>query len=406
MVNAEAGSDKCLGSSGTRSHPVPVQPVERRSSYNRRVKIGIDARALAGERTGIGVYTENVARGLARLDGNRVALFTPRPIERPPAMPEAVSLHAGRRGPGTQWLHARLPAALQREGCEVLLAALTIAPARSPVPTVPVVHDLTPLTHPEWHRRRTVTAFLPWIEKTIGRASRLIAVSRATARELEALFPESRGRVDVVENGVDERFRAGGDDSSRREVRRIYSQGRPFILYLGTLEPRKNVLRLVGACERLWRKRRAWPDLMLAGGAGWKSGPLLARIGRSPFRDKIHRVGYVPPSAAPDLYRSAEVFCYPSLAEGFGLPVLEAMACGVPAVVSTAPALLEIAGEAALSAPAEDEEALAAALERLLEDPPLRAELSARGLRRAAQYPWGECARKTAGALTAACAAG
>ena len=369
------------------------------------MKIGIDARALDGERTGIGVYTENVARGLAGLNGNRVALFTPRPVERPAGMPEEVSLHPGRRGPGTLWLHARLPAALEREGCDVLLAALTIAPARTSVPTVPVVHDLTPLTHPEWHRRKTVAAFVPWIEKTIGSASRLIAVSHATAREIEALFPESRGRVDVVENGVGDPYRAGGDETSLQQVRATYSRGRPFILYLGTLEPRKNVLRLLGACERLWRRKRAWPDLMLAGGAGWKSGPLLARIGRSPFRDKIHRVGYVPPSQAPDLYRSAEVFCYPSLAEGFGLPVLEAMACGVPAVISTAPALVEVAGDAALSAPPEDEEALAAALERLLEDRPLREELAARGLRRAARFPWGECARKTAGTLSAACAA-
>lgn len=370
------------------------------------MKIGIDARALAGERTGIGVYTESVARGLAGLDGHRVILFTPRPIDPPPRMPPNVSLRAGHSRLGTLWLHTRLSGALDREGCDVLLAALTIAPGRGAVPVVPVVHDLTPLTHPEWHRRKTVMAFLPWIERTVDGAARIITVSHAVGRELEERFPESRGRIDVIENGVDPRFEARDDEPSRRSIREIYSRGRPYMLYLGTLEPRKNVLRLVGACERLWRKRRAWPDLMLAGGAGWKSGPLLARISRSPFRDKIHRVGYVQAASAPDLYRAAEVFCYPSLQEGFGLPVLEAMACGVPVAISTAPALEEIAGGAALAAPAESESQLAAALERLLTDAPLRQELSARGLRRAAQFPWEACARKTAATLAAACAAG
>ena len=368
------------------------------------MRIGIDARALAGERTGIGVYTENIARHLARSAEDRILLFTPRPIDLPARLPEAVSLMADGGGPGTLWLHARLPGALERAGCDVLLAALTIAPARPPVPTVPVVHDLTPLTHPEWHRKRTVAAFVPWIERTVGEAARLIAVSQATAAELAALFPETSGRVDVIENGVEERFHPASDEAASRNRRAMSAKGRPYILFVGTLEPRKNIARLVGACERLWRDRPESPDLLLAGGDGWKSEPLLARIASSAFAGRIHRAGYVRAEELPELYRAAEIFCYPSLAEGFGLPVLEAMACGVPVVVSNAPALVEVAGDAALAVSPEDEEELAAALVRLLEDEPLRRELSRRGTSRAARFSWRVSGAKTAATLAAACA--
>jgi glycosyltransferase involved in cell wall biosynthesis len=367
------------------------------------VKVGIDARALLTERTGIGVYTENVARELARLDGVAVDLFTPRPLQPRPPMPPAVAFHNDQHRFGIVWLQTHLPFQLERQGCDVLLAALTIAPVNCPVASVPVVHDLTPLTHPEWHRRKTVVGFLPWIEKTLERAARVIAVSHATARDLVARFPEAAGKVAVAENGVEERYFAPGNDDARREVRKTYARGRPYILYLGTLEPRKNLSRLIRACERLWRKRRALPDLMLAGGAGWKSTPLIEQISRSPFRDKIHRVGYVPASIAPDLYRAAEVFCYPSLEEGFGLPVLEAMACGLPVVISTAAALVENAGDAAIAAPAESESSLAEAIERALLDPDLAQTLSARGRARARQFRWEACAAKTAGVLRTAC---
>ncbi len=149
----------------------------------------------------------------------------------------------------------------------------------------------------------------------------------------------------------------------------------------------------------MWGRRRSRPDLVLAGGAGWKTAALHRRIARSPFRDKIHVTGYAARDAARELYRAAEAFVYPSLAEGFGLPVLEAMACGSPVVASTADALVEVGGDAALYAPPRDVEALARAIERALEDAPLRESLAAAGLARAAQFPWDAGAGATAEAV-------
>lgn len=374
------------------------------SPYNESMKVGIDARALLSERTGIGVYTEQIARGLAAIPGIEVILFAPKEIP-PSAVPAGVRFRADRHPFGTLWVQTLLPRRLAQEGADVLLSAVTIAPARLSIPSVPVVHDLTPLTNPEWHRRKTVAAFLPWIERTLERAAWVIAVSPATGAEIAARFPDVRDRIAVIPHGVDARFSAAAVPGEAEAVRREYTGGRPFVLSFATLEPRKNLTALVAACERLWRGDENRPDLLLAGGAGWKSESLLAAIAGSPFRGRIHRAGYVPAAAVPALFRSAEAFCYPSHAEGFGLPVLEAMACGTPTVISTVPALLDVAGDAALAAPAGDVGRIAEALAAVLEDPVVRRRCADRGIARASHFRWSDAAEKTAGVLRASCAA-
>jgi glycosyltransferase involved in cell wall biosynthesis len=366
--------------------------------------VAIDARALLQERTGIGTYTFAIARGLAARPGLSVGLFAPRPF--PPSVngtgsgTEAFSLVTDHHPFGIVWLQSTLPQRVARWGADVLVSALTIGPARGETPFVSTVHDLTPLTHPEWHAARTLLGFVPLWERTVEHAARFLCVSQTTARELVAAYPETASRVRVTRNGVDSGFFCPADDPAvRRRTRQRYAAGRPFLLYLGTLEPRKNIEALVVACERMWGRRRSRPDLVLAGGAGWKTGSLHRRITRSAYRDKIHVAGYAARDAARDLYRSAEAFVYPSLAEGFGLPVLEAMACGIPVVASTAEALLEVGGDAALYAPPRDVEALSRAIERVLEDAPLRETLAEAGPRRARAFRWDATAEATAVAL-------
>ncbi|MFN2385894.1 MAG: glycosyltransferase family 4 protein [Thermoanaerobaculia bacterium] len=369
------------------------------------MRIAIDARALLGQSTGIGTYTRGIASAMAGRPGQEVGLFSPRPL------PDGFqggpwSLQEDGHPFGVLWLQTTLPRRLRRWDADVLLAALTIAPARATVPFVSVVHDLTAWTNPEWHAKRTVIGFLPMWEKTVERAARFVCVSQSTARELTERYPETRSRTRVIPHGLDPLFSPADDPRAAERTRRRYAAGSRYILYLGTLEPRKNVERLVVACERLWTRRRSRPDLVLAGGIGWKTSALARRIARSPFRDKIHQTGYAPREVARDLYRAAEVFVYPSLVEGFGLPVLEAMACGVPVVASTAEALREVGGGAALYAPADDVEALSAAIERALEDAPTRDRLRDAGPERARGFSWESAGTRTLAELAEAAAEG
>ena len=367
------------------------------------MRIAVDSRALLAEQTGIGTYTWAIARGLAARPGAEIGLFAPRPL--PESLPRTgpFSIQADRHPAGILWLHTTLPRRLGRWGADVLLSALTIGPAFGATPFVSVVHDLTPISHPEWHSRRTLLGFLPMWERTVERAAGFLCVSETTAKDLVERYPETAARVRVARNGVDREFFAPADDAAARQrARERYAGGRPFVLYLGTLEPRKNVEALVLACERLWGRCRTRPDLVLAGGLGWKSAGLHRLIAASPFRDKIHVTGYAPREAARELYRAAEAFAYPSFEEGFGLPLAEAMACGTPSVSSDADALVEVGGDAALRAPARDVEALARQLERALEDDAVRRRLRAAGPVRAAAFTWEDAARRTGVALAEA----
>jgi len=366
------------------------------------MRIAVDARALLGQTTGIGTYTRGISRALAARGDHEVGLFAPRPLPEPISGDGALTVHADRHRFGMVWVQTTLPARAAAWRADALLAALTIGPARGEIPFVSVVHDLTPLTNPEWHAARTLVGFVPLWEKTVERASRFLCVSEATARELSSRYPEVRSRVAVARNGVERLFSPLADESAAERTRRRAAGGQRYLLYLGTLEPRKNVETLVAACEILWARRRSRPDLVLAGGAGWKASPLHRRISRSPFRDKIHAAGYAAPPLALELYRAAEVFVYPSLAEGFGLPVLEAMACGIPVVASSIEPLEEVGGDAVLYAPADDADAIARQIERALEDEETRAVLRRAGPRRAALFTWEAAAEKTAAVLAQA----
>jgi glycosyltransferase involved in cell wall biosynthesis len=371
------------------------------------MRIAIDARALLPQTTGIGTYTRSIGAALAGSGGVSVGMFSPRrlPVGRG-AGPWTV--HEDSHPFGMLWAQTTLSARARGWGADAILSALTIGPtAAADPPFVSVVHDLTAWTHPHWHAPRTVVGFVPLWERTVERASRFLCVSEATARDLVGHFPETRPRIRVAPNGLDPGFSPappGGSDAER--TRRQHARGERYVLYLGTLEPRKNVESLVLACERLWSRRRSRPDLVLAGGIGWKSAGLLRRIARSPYRDKIHLVGYASRDVAADLYRAAEAFVYPSLAEGFGLPPLEAMACGAPVVVSTAEALVEVCGDAALYAPARDVTELARQIERALEDPETRQRLREAGPARAGRFTWDASARVTLAALEEAAAEG
>jgi glycosyltransferase involved in cell wall biosynthesis len=256
------------------------------------------------------------------------------------------------------------------------------------------VHDLTFLENPEWYRRERAMYNRWGVARSVHRAKRIIAVSRATADALIKRLDVRHDRIDVVHNGVDERF-VPVDDAVKAAVRERYGLQTPFFLFVGTLEPRKNVARLIQAWDRI---ADAFPHaLVLAGRRGWKAEPIFAAAESSLFRDRIKMIGFVPHNDLAGLMGSAEAVVYPSLGEGFGIPVAEAMACGVPVLTSNVSSLPEVAGDSALLVDPTDEAAIADGLRKLADDGSLRQNLREKGLERAKQFTWRRSAEMTIG---------
>ncbi len=295
------------------------------------------------------------------------------------------------------WEQTVLPLALARTGADLVHGLVNVLPLATRVPGVVTVHDLSFLHLPEKFppaKRLYLTALC---RASVRRAQAVIAVSRQTAQDVVQAFQVSADRVHVVYNGVDCRFRPPDPDRVRA-FRRAKGLPEHFVLYVGTLEPRKNLERLLAAFA-LWRSRNPSAGevvLVLAGAKGWYYEPIFRPVEALELQDVVRFPGYVPPEELPDWYGAATVFVYPSLFEGFGLPVLEAMACGTPVICSDTASLQEVAGDAGWVVPAQDTEALAQALAQLLADPEARAVYAQRGLARARMFSWQRTARETA----------
>jgi glycosyltransferase involved in cell wall biosynthesis len=256
------------------------------------------------------------------------------------------------------------------------------------------VHDLSFLRFPERFRPANRLYLSTLTRLSCRRARRVIAVSQATADEVVRLLDIPAGRVDVVPHGVEHaRFRLLPSvqvEAFRRE------KGLPerFVLFVGTLEPRKNLITLVEAFARL---QALWgtAHLVIAGGKGWYYQEIFERVEELGLGKAVHWVGFVPGAELPLWYNAATVFVYPSLYEGFGMPLLEAMACGTPVIASATSSLPEVVGDAGLLVPPHDVTELADTLERLLVDADWQAELSQRGRARASTFTWDATAHAT-----------
>lgn len=253
------------------------------------------------------------------------------------------------------------------------------------IPFTATLHDLTCWKMPEMHPEANVRADREFAERVLKRAAGVIAVSETTRQDAIEILGLEPHRVRTIHNGVADAYFEAPEPPPRR---------RPYALFVGTIEPRKNVDRLLDAWESLPAAVRAEYDLLLAGGAGWHCE---ATVGRLRAAGKgIHWLGYYPEALLPELIRGAAILVYPSLYEGFGLPVAEAMACGTACITSNAGSLPEIAGGAAVLVDPQSVEQIREAVLRLLEHPEERARLGAAGRARAEQrFRWGRAARES-----------
>jgi glycosyltransferase involved in cell wall biosynthesis len=260
-------------------------------------------------------------------------------------------------------------------------------------PLVVTVHDLSFCREPGWHKADNVEFSLGAVEKAVKNATLLIAPSHFTAAELEDLYPQSRGRVRVVPEAVLPAYRPASDKAQVDEIKQRYGLERPYLLCVGTLEPRKNLVRLIKAFHQLLADGQKDFDLVLAGGSGWKTAEIEEAINDPAGKGQVRRLGYVPGPRLPALYQGAYALAYPSLYEGFGLPVLESLSCGVPVITSLVASMPEVAGEAAIYVDPYDQEDINRALAEITGDAGLRKRLAAKALEQAACFTQVEVGR-------------
>ncbi len=293
------------------------------------------------------------------------------------------------------WEQLVLPRQLHHDHVTVLHGAVNALPLLWRGRSVVTILDLTFLRLPEAFNRGNRT-YLRWMASySAHRADRVIAISEATRQDVIGLLRVDPRRVQRVYCGVDARFRPLGASAEVEELRRRWGLQTGFILYLGTIEPRKNLARLIDAYAELRHRGATDRPLVLAGGRGWGEAAIIERAGQVGLADEVRFVGFVPEAEIPLWYNAADLFVYLSEYEGFGLPPLEALACGTPVVASNRPSLPEVVGEAGVLVDPTDTGAIADAMQRVLDDTALRSRLADAGPRQASHFTWRETAEQT-----------
>ncbi|HLZ30560.1 MAG TPA: glycosyltransferase family 1 protein [Chloroflexota bacterium] len=364
------------------------------------MRIAIDYSAAVNQRAGVGRLVRNQVLALAELDqANDYRLIYARPNRgQVPEFPVARNFSRREVGVRERWLtilwhraNLPLPADWLSGPVDLYHSPDFVLPPLRNARGILTVHDLAFLMRPDCADERLRAYLEGVVPRSVQRADFIVADSENTRNDLVVLLGVAPAAIAVVPGGVEPRFRPVTDaDQLRRARERLGVGDAPFLLAIGVIEPRKNLNRLMDAFFALKQRGKVPADLklVLAGGKGWLVDGIFEHHAASPVRDAICMPGFVPDEILPAIYSAAEVLAFPSLYEGFGLPILEAMACGTPVVASLASCLPEVAEGAALMIEPTDVDGLSAALELALLDTALRARLIEQGRERAAKYTW------------------
>lgn len=373
------------------------------------MKIALDLTPLMRVETGVDRYLLNLVQALAAADqaNEYLLLVNPGDRGRLPEMDRSrwsvIPVNAESRWRRLAFQQFELPRRLRREGVDVLHSPSFLLPLRAPgLQQVLSVHDITFFTEPQVHNWIRRSRWFRWlVARSIDRADHIVVPS-GWVRDTLLRFRSSRdpATVHVVEHGLDPRFR-GVARQSAGTTPQAPGLPRNYMLSVGTLEPRKNLQRLVEAYRSLLPGGFDW-HLVLAGQWGWHMSELRRMLQDPALAGRVHVTGYLPHDELLRVYAGAGMLVYPSLAEGFGFPPLEAMALGVPVIVSNASALGELYGDAALTIEPTDIAGMASAIRRLADDAALREDCRRRGLELARRFTWEKAAMKT---LAVYCAA-
>lgn len=369
------------------------------------MRIGIDVTSALTQGGGIGRYTRELVRSVAALDSRTdYRLFSAKPPATLPVanpLPQALNMTRKPAPLGEQWLYRlwyrlRWPVPVQWVTGRLDLfhsPDFVLPPVSGRIPTLLTVHDLSFVHYPHVYTPpliKYLNSVVPW---SVERATHVLADSAATQRDLMALWGVPESKITVLYSGVDMRFHPVGDAARLTAVRQRYGLGqRPYILTVGTVQPRKNYQMLIRAFAPIAQRQNH--NLVIAGGKGWLYDDILAEVHTQGLVGRVLFTEFVDDADLPALYSGASLFTFPSLYEGFGLPLLEAMACGVPVISSDASCLPEVAGDAAVLLPPHDQGAWTEAMQSLLDNPVDCAQLVASGYAQAKRFSWERAGRR------------
>lgn len=295
----------------------------------------------------------------------------------------------------TVWMQIGLPKELKKKKIDLLHCPAFKAPLKCAMPLVVTFYDLHILKSPNDYNpwlRSYCKFMLPKIAKT---ADKIITISEFSKKDIVDTFSLRPEKVEVTYCGIDERYRVVSDMTLKNSARNKYGLQKKFILYIGAIQPRKNIPLLLKAYSRLLKEGFFDFDLVFAGGMGWKNRNIFLLIGELGIKERVKFIGYVPEDELPFLYDLAEFMVYPSFSEGFGMPVLEAMACGCPVITSNTSSLPEVVGDAGIMVDPHNIQELEDAIRRVVKDSNLRREMKKKGLERAKIFSWEKCAKET-----------
>lgn len=363
------------------------------------MRIAFDGTTLRPGRTGVGYYTEHLARHLAEAaqrTGDELIVVSNTAIETAAPLPANARLHVDTRcSLRLLWLQLFAPSVLASLRPDVAHFTNSIVPLASRVPMVATIHDMSLTLYPGYHPWRRSLLNRPLVNLAAARVNAVITVSRSAKRDIVDLYGLPPERVHVVHEAASPAFRPIHDRALLEATRARLGLPERFLLYVGTIEPRKNLPRLFDAFAAARQRGDLPHHLVCVGPYGWGSRDLHQKLEALGIAHVVHFTGYVPFDTLPVIYNLADIFVFPSLYEGFGLPVVEAMACGLPVVTASTSSLAEIAGDALETVDPLNTDALTDTLLTLATNAPRRRLLAERSLVRSRDFSWSTAAEAT-----------
>jgi glycosyltransferase involved in cell wall biosynthesis len=361
------------------------------------MRIAFDGTTLTPGRTGVGYYTEHLLQHLAReveTTGDELIVVSNQPIDTALPLPRHVKVCDRWRFPlRIAWMQLLAGRVLENVRADVAHFTNGMLPLGTSAARVVTIHDMSLKLYPECHPPRRLFINRPLLGVAARVADAIVTVSHSARRDLLAVYNIPADRVLVVHEAAGPGFHPIADRARHARIRMRYGLPERFALYVGAIEPRKNLRRLMEAFAQA-RRAGISHELVCVGPYGWSSRDLYEHIDALGLRDVVHFTGYVPVEDLPVIYNLGEFFVFPSIYEGFGLPVIEAMACGLPVITANTSSLAEVAAGAGETVDPHDVDALTAAIRTLATNAERRRELSERGLTRAQEFSWARTAKE------------